>query len=247
MHNLFSDSRGELFQGGGMSKRILHVVTNVSHYEDPSDPTGLWLTELAHPWHIFAEKGYEQKIVSPAGGKSPLEPRALKWPNLDATGKAWLADPEKMDLLEKTASPDEIDASKFDAIFFTGGHGVMFDFPDSEGLQVLTREIFEVKGIVAAVCHGYCGLLETRLSGGGRLVSGRKLTGYSWAEEILAGVAKDVPYDVEQKMKDRGARYSKGLIPFASNVVIDGRLVTGQNPWSATATAKGVVRVLEHD
>ncbi|MCV0382831.1 MAG: type 1 glutamine amidotransferase domain-containing protein [Erythrobacter sp.] len=228
-----------------MTTRILHVVTNVSHYEDPTHPTGLWLTELAHPWNIFGAKEWEQAIVSPAGGKVPLEPPALKWPNIDATGKAWLADPRKMALLENTASPADIRASEFDAIFFTGGHGVMFDFPKSEGLQAITRDIFETGGVVAAVCHGYCGLLETRLSDGKRLVDGRNLTGYSWLEEILAGVAKDVPYDVEQRMKDYGADYTKGLIPFLSHVVVDGRLVTGQNPWSATETAKAVANFLE--
>lgn len=227
-----------------MTKRILNVVTNVAHYADPSHPTGLWLTELTHGWHTFAEHGYEQVIVSPKGGKSPLEPRSLKWPNIDRSGKEWLADAASMRLLETTANPADIDAKDFDAIYFTGGHGVMFDFPGSVELQCITRDIFEAGGVVAAVCHGYCGLLGTRLSNGDLLVKGRRLTGYSWVEEILAGVAKDVPYDVEQRMRDNGALYSKGLIPFVSNVVVDGRLVTGQNPASAKATAAAVVKVV---
>ncbi|WP_019972879.1 type 1 glutamine amidotransferase domain-containing protein [Mycobacterium sp. 141] len=226
-----------------MTKRILNVVTNVSHYEDPSEPTGLWLSELTHAYDVFAEAGYQQTIVSPKGGLSPLEPRSLKFPNYDKSAKSWKTDPAKMELLATTASPDEIDSADFDAIYFTGGHAVMFDFPDSEGLQRITREIFERGGIVSSVCHGYAGLLNTTLSDGSLLVAGRKLTGFSWSEEVLARVDKLVPYNVEEEMKKRGARYVKGLIPFASYVVADGRLVTGQNPGSAKATAKKVVSV----
>jgi len=227
-----------------MTKRILHVVSNVAHYDDPSHPTGLWLSELTHAWDVFAEKGYDQRIVSPAGGRSPLEPRALKWPLLDASAKTWLHDPAKMALLDATARPDEIDPADFDAIYFTGGHAVMWDFPDSAGLQAITCAIWEHGGIVSAVCHGYCGLLNTRLPNGRLLVAGRKLTGFSWTEEVLAGVARFMPYNAEAAMKRRGARYEKALLPFVSNVVVDGRLVTGQNPLSAKATAKKIVELL---
>jgi putative intracellular protease/amidase len=228
-----------------MTKRILNVVTNVSHYEDPSEPTGLWLSELTHAYHVFAEAGYEQTIVSPNGGPSPLEPRSVKFPNYDKSAKAWRTDDRKMLLLHRTASPTDIDSADFDAIYFTGGHAVMFDFPDSEGLQRITCEIFERGGVVSSVCHGYCGLLNTRLSDGQLLVAGRKLTGFAWSEEVLARVDKLVPYNAEAEMKSRGARYGKGLIPFASHVVVDGRLVTGQNPGSAKATAKKVISVLQ--
>jgi len=192
-------------------KRILHVVSNVAHYADPDHPTGLWLSELTHAWDVFAARGWDQRLVSPAGRRVPLEPRALKWPLLDASAKAWMNDPAKMALLEQTASPDRIDPTDFDAIYFTGGHAVMWDFPDSPGLQRLTRAIWEAGKIVSSVCHGYCGLLNTRLSDGRFLVEGRRLTGFSWREEVLAGVA---------------------------------RLITGQNPGSAKATAKAVAKQL---
>lgn len=227
-----------------MTTRILHVVTNVAHYDDPAEPTGLWLSELTHAYHVFEEHGYEQRIVSPNGGESPLEPRSLKFPNYDKTAKAWRADADRMALLANTASPDEIDSAEFDAIFFTGGHAVMWDFPDSAGLQRITREIWERDGVVSSVCHGYCGLLNTTLSDGSLLVAGRKVTGFAWQEEVLARVDKLVPYNAEEEMKRRGALYEKGLVPFTPNVVVDGRLVTGQNPQSAKATAKAVVGVL---
>ncbi|MDO8143812.1 type 1 glutamine amidotransferase domain-containing protein [Isoptericola sp. 178] len=227
-----------------MTRRILHVVTNVGHYDDPSHPTGLWLSELTHAWHVFAEHGFEQTIVSPQGGRSPLEPRSLKFPTYDKTAKAWHGDPDRMELLEHTAGPDEIDAADYDAIYFTGGHGVMYDFPDSEGLQRITRQIWEQGGVVASVCHGYCGLLNTLLSDGSLLIAGRQVTGFAWTEEVVARVDKLVPYNVEEEAKKRGARYQKATLPFAPYTVVDGRLVTGQNPGSAKKTAEKVAELL---
>ncbi|HMR50648.1 MAG TPA: type 1 glutamine amidotransferase domain-containing protein [Arachnia sp.] len=228
-----------------MSTRILLVVTNVDHYDaDPSHLTGLWLSELTHAYDLFAERGFEQTIVSPAGGNVPLEPRSLKLPNYDKSARAWHDDPARMALLDNTASPEQIDSADYDAIYFTGGHAVMFDFPGSEGLQRITREIYERGGVVGAVCHGYCGLLDIRLSDGSYLVAGSNITGFSWREEVLAGVAKLVPYNVEERMKERGAHYSKALLPFVSNAVVDGRLVTGQNPGSAKETAAKVAALL---
>ena len=223
-----------------MRKRILHVVTNVAHYADPSEPTGLWLSELTHAHDLFAARGFAQRIVSPKGGLSPVEPRALKWPLLDASARAWLDDPRRMALLAATARPDEIDPADYDAIYFTGGHAVMWDFPDDEDLQRITRVVWERGGIVSAVCHGYCGLLNTRLSDGASLVAGKRITGFSWTEEVLAGVASRMPYNAEAQKKSRGAHYRKAPLPFVSHVVVDGRLVTGQNPGSAKATAAAV-------
>ncbi|MFB7718751.1 type 1 glutamine amidotransferase domain-containing protein [Nocardia sp. NPDC056100] len=227
-----------------MTKRILNVVTNVGHYDDPSHPTGLWLSELTHAWQVFEEHGFEQTLISPAGGPVPLEPRSLSFPNYDKTAKAWRADPSRMALLENTIGPDQIDSADYDAIYFTGGHAVMYDFPDSEGLQRITREIFERGGIVASVCHGYCGLLNTTLSDGSHLVAGRNLTGFAWQEEVLARVSKLVPYNAEQEMKNRGAHYTKAKLPFVSYAVVDGNLVTGQNPGSAKETAEKVAALL---
>lgn len=149
-----------------------------------------------------------------------------------------------MALLENTLSPQQVDPVRFDAIYFTGGHAVMWDFPDSAELQQITREIYERGGVVSAVCHGYCGLLNVRLSNGTLLVAGRRITGFSWPEEVLAGVARDMPYNAQAEMQKRGARYEKALLPFVPHAVVDGRLVTGQNPNSAKLTAKRVVALL---
>jgi putative intracellular protease/amidase len=227
-----------------MTRRILHVVTNVGHYDDPDHPTGLWLSELTHAWEVFAEHGFDQTIVSPKGGHTPIEPRSLKFPSYDKSAKAWHADPAKMVLLDDTASPGQIDSGDFDAIYFTGGHAVMYDFPDSEGLQRITREIFERGGVVASVCHGYCGLLNTTLSDGTHLIAGRTMTGFSWQEEILARVGNLVPYNAEQEAKKRGANYQKAKLPFVSYTQVDRNLVTGQNPGSAKRTAERITELL---
>ena len=228
-----------------MPKRILIVVTNVDRYEsDPSHPTGLWLSELTHAWDVFEKHGFEQTLVSPAGGRSPLEPRSLKFPNYDASAKAWHSDPERMALLETTKSPDEVDSADYDAIYFTGGHGVMFDFTDDEGLHRLTREIVGSGGIVSSVCHGYCALLNATLHDGNHLIDGRKITGFSWNEEVLARVDKLVPYNAEELAVERGADYEKSLVPFKAYVVTDGTLITGHNPGSAKATATAVATAL---
>ena len=229
-----------------MSKKVLHVVTNVAHYSNPDEPTGLWLAELSHAWDVFAAKGYTQDIMSPRGGKSPLEPKSLKWPILDASAKAWLNDPVRMALLENTLSPEQVNPAEYDVIYYTGGHGVMYDFTDDAGLQRVTREIYENGGVVSSVCHGYCGLINVKLSGGQYLVAGKRLTGFAWAEEVVAGVAKKVPYNAQEEMIKRGALYEKNFLPFVSRVVTDGRLVTGQNPGSASGTAKAVVEVLNN-
>lgn len=227
-----------------MTRRILHVVTNVGHYDDPSRATGLWLSELTHAWEVFEKRGFEQRIVSPQGGASPLEPRSLRFPSYDKTARAWRDDPARMALLENTLRPDQIDAADYDAIYFTGGHAVMYDFPENEELQRITREIWERGGVVSSVCHGYCGLLNTRLSDGSLLVADRKVTGFAWQEEVLARVDKLVPYNAEEEMKKRGAHYEKALLPFVSHAVVDGHLVTGQNPGSAKETAEKVAALL---
>jgi putative intracellular protease/amidase len=223
---------------------VLHVVTNVAHYDDPAHPTGLWLSELVHAWEVFARRGFRQSIVSPRGGSSPLEPRSLSVPTYDRATRAWHRDPARMALLERTLSPDEVDTADVDAVYFTGGHAVMYDFPDSEGLQRIAREIWEAGGIVSSVCHGYCGLLDVTLSDSSLLVAGRRVTGFAWKEEQLARVAELVPYNAEQEMIARGALYEKGRVPFLPHVVTDGKLVTGQNPGSARRTAEAVAALL---
>lgn len=228
-----------------MTKTILHVVTNTSQYPD-GHPTGLWLSELVHAWDVFAGAGFTQLLISPKGGKVPLEPNSLTWMMLDADTKAWKDVPSNMALLETTKSPSDIDLSitPVDAIYYTGGHATMFDFLDDAALQKLTMDIWDKGGVVSSVCHGYCGLLNLKTADGEYVIKGKKMTGFSWNEEVLAMVAGRVPYNAQEEAVKRGAVYEKNLLPFTSRVEVDGRLVTGQNPQSAKATAEKVVELL---
>ncbi|MBK5649272.1 type 1 glutamine amidotransferase domain-containing protein [Acinetobacter proteolyticus] len=228
-----------------MSKRILHVVTNISKYEGIDRPTGLWLGELTHAYDEFDKQNYLQDIVSPNGGLSPIEPKSLERFVADASVLKRKNDPTFMQLLETTKKPSEINWQDYDAIYYTGGHGVMWDFLDNAELQDITKNIYEQGGVVASVCHGYCGLLNVRLSTGEYLIAGKKLTGFAWCEEVLAGVAKKVPYNAEELAKERGAHYQRKFIPFLPNVVRDANLITGQNPFSARVTAFAMIDALE--
>ncbi|MEU1620129.1 type 1 glutamine amidotransferase domain-containing protein [Streptomyces sp. NPDC008238] len=227
------------------TKKILVIVTNVDEYEKVGMRTGLWLGELTHFWDVVEQDGYTMDIASPAGGKVPLDPESLSHEVLEELGTGGhYADREYMDLLEDTLPIARVDLEDYDAIYLTGGHGVMFDFPQSRELEELTARFYESGRIVSSVCHGATGLLNVTLSGGEPLVRGRRVTGFSWPEEELAHRAGAVPYSLQDELRKRGADYSTARRPFDTYVVEDGRLITGQNPGSARAVAEAVVRQL---
>lgn len=226
-----------------MKKRVLIVVTNHDRYTN-GEPTGLWLGELIHFYDVFKEAGFALYLASPRGGEVPLDPRSLSLLFMDETTKRYHQDQDFMRRLEATPSLEAVDPQDYDAIYFTGGHGVMWDFPENERLQQIGRELYESGGIVSAVCHGSAGLLNIRLSDGSYLIEDKEVTGYSWLEEYLAMVAGRVPYNLEEQLKDRGADYSKGILPLRSHVVVDGRLVSGQNPSSSRATAQATLEAI---
>lgn len=120
----------------------------------------------------------------------------------------------------------------------------MYDFPHNAILQIIIKNQYEGGRIVAAICHGVCGLLNVRLSDGEYLIKGKKLTGYSWFEETLARRKKEVPFDLEEALKERGADYEKAFIPMTSKVVADGNLITGQNPFSSEEIAEVIMQRL---
>lgn len=229
-----------------MKKKIAIIVTNQDNYPGYNTPTGLWLSELVHFWDIIEDDGYSFDLISPKGGKTPLEPKSLVFPMIDKATKARYNEPEFMVRLDNTLVAVNAKAQDYDAIYFTGGHGVMFDFTDDEDLQRLTRDIYEQGGVVSSVCHGYCGLLNTKLSDGNYLISGKTISGFSWLEEIIAGVKNKVPYNAEDLARKHGASFKKSILPFKGYVEIDGRLVTGQNPNSAYKTAVATMKILRN-
>ncbi|MEL4356928.1 MULTISPECIES: type 1 glutamine amidotransferase domain-containing protein [unclassified Luteococcus] len=223
--------------------RILAIVTSVAEYQACGYRTGLWLGELTHFVDVAEKAGHEVDVVSIAGGDVPLDPESLMPPvlALGETGKRY-RDREFMDRLRGTKSVRQVRAEDYDAIYLTGGHGTMFDFDDAH-LAELVAEFWSQEKVVSAVCHGPAGLLQAEVAGQ-PLLKGRKVTGFSWAEEKLAQRDDVVPYKLQDELKERGAKYTKALRPMAEKVVTDGNLVTGQNPMSATGVAKAVVSLL---
>ena len=227
------------------SMKMLIVVTNHTKFDDPkAAPTGLWISELAHAYDVFEENGFEISIVSPKGGKIEIDGRSLGRFVFDKASRKRYEDPQFMALLKDTASINDIDWNAYDAVFFAGGHGAMWDFAENTDLHAKIADMYETGKIISAVCHGVASLQNVRLSSGKHLIDGKKGTGFAYLDEAIAGVKSIVPYNMEQRLKDNGMRYSKAFLPLGGHTVIDGNLITGQNPNSTTKTAQAVVDVL---
>ena len=227
------------------TNRILVIVTSTGEYEKVGYRTGLWLGELTHFYDVAEQAGYDVTIASIQGGPVPLDPESLAHTVLGDLGTDLrYTDRRFMDRLKDTMAVAQAGVDDYDAIYLTGGHGVMFDFHQSRALETLIARFHDTGRIVSAVCHGPCGLLDVTLSNGEPLVKGRNVTGFSWREEELAQRADAVPYSLEDRLRELGAGYSTAVQPFVVLVVEDGRLITGQNPGSAKAVAEAVVRHL---
>lgn len=243
-HLLPASARDSAVQPTPTGTRVVVVLTNHDKYPSREDTTGVWLTELTHFYKVFDAAGIKMDFVSPRGGRVPLDERSLGWPHADAHAKELLNNPAFMGLLNTTLKPEQLDPSRYAAIFYTGGHGTMWDFRGNDGLRRVAEAIYRQGGVVASVCHGAAGLIDLKADDGRALISGRRITGFSNLEETLSGVKGQVPYLLQDELLAQGAAYEKSFIPFRSYVVTDGRLVTGQNPGSSMEVAQEVLRVI---
>jgi len=226
-----------------MSKKILVVLTNTAKYPSLNRATGLWLGEAVHFVDTVQKAGYTVDYVSPGGGYVPIDPHSLQMaPELDWH---YYDDKAFMNRLGTSLSPGQVKADEYCAIYYTGGHGVMWDFPDNQPLQELARKIYEKNGVVAAVCHGVVGLLNIKLSDNRLLLKDRQVTGFSNTEEKLAELEGAVPFLTENELGARGGIYSKHDEPWKPFVMCDDRVLTGQNPASTPLLAEKVVEALE--
>ena len=222
-------------------KKILCVVTSNNVKGATGIPTGFWLSELTPPMAKFEAAGYETVIASIKGGKPPIDPVSLNFD--DAVNKKFWDDEKFQNKLANSLKLDEVDAKDYAAIFFAGGHGVMWDFADSAAIDKVTREIYEKGGVVSAVCHGPAALVNVKLSNGEYLVSGKNLTAFTNSEEDEAQGTAIVPFMLETELKNHGAKHHAAA-NWSNNVVVDGRLVTGQNPASASSVGDEVIKIL---
>jgi putative intracellular protease/amidase len=226
--------------------KILIIVTNAGEYEKVGMKTGLWLGELTHFWDLAEQAKFSMDIASPSGGPIPLDPESLSHEVLAEMGtEKRYRNRQFMDLLQDTKKVADVNVEDYDAIYLTGGHGTMFDFRQSDDLEALMAKFYETGRVVSTVCHGATGLLNVNLSTGAPLVKGKKITGFSWPEEVMAKRDDAVPFNLENELKKLGAEYSKADKPFEIHVVEDGRLITGQNPGSARPVAEAVINRLK--
>lgn len=226
-------------------KRVLVVMTNHSEYPSREDSTGLWLTELTHFYQVFNEAGIAMDFVSPLGGKVPLDERSMGWLYSDKAAHQLLQTTDFAAKLENSLAAADVKPEGYDVIFYTGGHGTMWDFRGNTDLKRIAEGIYQNGGIVSSVCHGAAGLLDLQNADGTPLIANKQVTGFSNFEELLSGVNSQVPFHLQSEMEEDGAQYKKALLPFTSYVVTDGRLITGQNPNSSKEVAEVVLANLQ--
>lgn len=222
-----------------MNKKVLIVLTNVEKYEGHNVPTGLWLGELTHFYDEIRKNGIDADFVSAKGGYVPIDPYSMKFLN-DVDYALYSDENFVKNALSNTKKASEINADDYFAIYYTGGHGVLWDFPNNVELQKISESIYRNNGYITAVCHGVVGLLNIKDENGEFLIKNKKVTGFTNTEEILSRKNKKVPFSTEDEMKKRGAIYSKKRF-FKPYAVEDSRIVTGQNPWSPREVAKILV------
>lgn len=229
---------------GAAMPKVLIVTTSHGQLGETGRPTGVWLEELAAPYYALLDGGAEVTIASIAGGPVPIDPRSAKRDGTDsAPTQRFLADSRAMAAIESTPSIAQLDAAAYDAIFLPGGHGTMWDLPESTALSAALGRAFDDGRIVAAVCHGPAGLVPARRSDGKPLVEGRRVSGFTDEEEAAAGLNQVVPFLLESRLRELGAVFEKGP-PFQPFAVRDRNLITGQNPPSSAEVARLVLQAL---
>lgn len=219
-------------------KKILVVLTNVAYYANDEEKTGLWLAEATEFVEEVSKAGYEVDYISPKGGQVPVDPRSLRKAYVKPTDLAIMESKDfQTRALQGSKKASDVQVDDYVAIYYTGGHGVIWDFPTDKNLQQLALAIYEKGGFVTSVCHGVAGLLNLKDRQGNYLIAGKKITGFTKWEEILSGKMKKVPFVTETEVKHRGADFQKKL-PYQSHAVRDGQFITGQNPMSGRAVAQ---------
>jgi len=221
-------------------KKILFVVTSHDKKGSTGAPTGYYLSEVSHAWQVLKNAGYEIDFVSPKGGKAPVDGLNLD----DAVNQAFWEDKVYRHKIENTMKPSEVNPTHYAAIYYAGGHGTMWDFPENEALAAIATKIYENNGVIGAVCHGPAGLVNIKLSNGKYLVDGKKVNAFTNQEEAAVKLENVVPFLLESKLIERGARFEKSGL-WQPHVTVDRRLVTGQNPASAKGVGEGVLAELQ--
>jgi putative intracellular protease/amidase len=222
--------------------KILMVLTSHDQLGNTGRKTGFWLEEFAAPYYVFKDAGVDLTLASPKGGQPPIDPKSDLPENQTPAMTRFKKDPVAQKALSQTVKLADVKAKDFDTVFYPGGHGPMWDLADSPDSIALIEDFYNSGKPVAAVCHAP-GVLHRVMYKGAPLVKGKRVTGFTNGEEEAVHLTKVVPFLVEDELKRLGGLYEKGP-DWKSFVVVDGRLITGQNPASSTAAAQALLDLL---
>lgn len=237
--SMLGRDEGSAQSAENMKRKILFVVTSCDTEGETGEATGFHLSEVTHPWDVLVAAGYEIDFVSPKGGKAPVTAFDLS----DPINKKFWDNKTYRKKVEATKRPSDINPNDYVAIHYTGGHGAMWDFPDTLALAKITATIYENNGVVSAVCHGPAGLINIKLSNGKYLVEGKRINAFTNEEEEAVKMERVVPFLLESKMIERGASFEKSGL-WQTHVEADQRIVTGQNLQSAKGVGEAVLEQL---
>ncbi|WP_115720130.1 type 1 glutamine amidotransferase domain-containing protein [Gallaecimonas mangrovi] len=222
---------------------VLIVLTSHGQLGDTGEKTGFWLEELAAPYLVFASAGADITLASPKGGEPPLDPRSDNPEDQSEAVALFKSNAKAVADLASTKPLDGVNLETFDAIFYPGGHGPLWDLAENKASIALLEKAAKAELPIAAVCHGPGVFRHVSGKNGKPLVAGKAVTGFSNSEEEAVGLSGVVPFSVEDMLKEQGGQYSKGD-DWAPYVQSDSQLVTGQNPASSADTAKALLSIM---
>jgi len=223
--------------------KILIVLTSHDQLGNTGKKTGFWLEEFAAPYYVLKDAGAAITLASPKGGQPPLDPKSDLPESLTELTKRFRKDKAAQAELANTKKLSAVSADDFDAAFYPGGHGPMWDMPDNKISIALIEAFVKANKPIGAVCHAPAAIVNVRGKDGEYLVKSKHVTGFTNAEEEAVGLSKVVPFLLEDRLKERGGLYSKGA-DWAPYVQVDGKLVTGQNPASSRPAAQELLKLL---
>ncbi|OQK16937.1 dimethylallyltransferase [Methyloprofundus sedimenti] len=226
--------------------KILMILTSHDQLGDTGMKTGFWLEEFAAPYYIFQDANAEITLASPKGGLPPLDPKSDDPAAQTEVTQRFKNDPEAQVKLANTLRLEEISAEDYDAVFYPGGHGPLWDLSNNADSIAIIELMYAAGKPVAAVCHAPAVLLHAKSADNKPLIQGKSVTGFSNTEEAAVQLTNIVPFLLEDSLKAKGANYAK-IDNWQSYAVTDGNLVTGQNPGSSAATAKAVLELLQEN
>ncbi|PZD70970.1 General stress protein 18 [Acaryochloris thomasi RCC1774] len=224
--------------------KILMILTSHDRLGDTDKKTGFWLEEFTAPYYVFKDAQAQITLASPKGGQPPLDPKSNDPSQQTDSTHRFDADPEAQAALANTVTLNSINAADYDAVFYPGGHGPLWDLAEDSKSIAVIEAMFAAGKTVSAVCHAPAVFRHTKTPDGAPLVQGKSVTGFSNTEEAAVELTEIVPFLVEDELKSRGGNYSKGE-DWQPYILTDGKLITGQNPASSAAVAQAVLKQLQ--